>query len=125
MAFVSAGMTFRGSAGVGWGVEPSKNPQRRFACIASWKRTAKIAQFVPSGLRCGILAGSCSIAGVGAGGGGGAEVVDVPAGGAAGADDPVGGGLDPEGGAAGGTVDMMGKTAAVGTSWFSDAQQGP
>src|SRR6266571_3411704 len=84
MASVSAGVTFRGSAGVGRGVEPSKNPQRRFACIASRKRTAKIAQFVPSGSRRGILAGSCSIAGVGAGGGGGAEVVDDPAGGAAG-----------------------------------------
>ena len=68
MASISSDVTFRGSLGDGRRFEPSKNPHRRLACIASRNRTAKIAQLEPSGSSRGMLEGSCSTKGVGAGG---------------------------------------------------------
>src|ERR1700761_6088534 len=77
MASCSSVVMLEGSFGTGRADFPSKKPHRRFADIASRNRTVKMAQFDPSGSRRGMFCGSCSIAGVGAGGGG-AGLKDEP-----------------------------------------------
>ena len=60
--------------------------------MASWNRTAKMAQFEPSGLRRGMFKGSCSMKGVGAGGASaGADEVEGMVDDEAGGADKVGG----------------------------------